>query len=237
MSACRHATTGLLVALLALPASCTAAPPPSWASELVRTGVTDRRVRAAMQKVRRADFLPPGMKAFEFEDFPLPIGHGQTTSQPTLIARMIQDLKLKPGCRVLEVGTGSGYQTALLAELCDEVVSIEIVAPLAAEASRRLTALGYRNVTVKAGDGYLGWPQKAPFDAIIVSAGAPRVPLPLVEQLKPGARLVIPVGYPDDEWIHVVTRQADGGTVTEQTLPVGFVPLTGPHGAEPKRRR
>ncbi|HZA13809.1 MAG TPA: protein-L-isoaspartate(D-aspartate) O-methyltransferase, partial [Myxococcaceae bacterium] len=176
-------------------------------------------------------------KAREFQDRPLPIGHEQTTSQPSLIALMIQAMRLQPGCRVLEVGTGSGYQTALLAELCREVYSIEIIAPLAERSSSVLTALGYRNARVKAGDGYLGWPERAPFDGIVVGAGAPRVPQPLVDQLAPGAKLVIPVGRGRDMHLLIVTKKPDGSTNTERSFPVAFVPLTGENAERDRGRR
>jgi protein-L-isoaspartate(D-aspartate) O-methyltransferase len=200
---------------------------PSWRPVLREHGIADGRILSAMEKVRRADFLPDDVKAQEFEDHPLLIGYDQTTSQPSLIALMIQVLGLKPGCRVLEVGTGSGYQTALLGELCAEVSSIDIVEPLATRAGKRLSGLGYKNVKVKAGDGYLGWPERAPFDGIVVSAGAPKIPEPLVEQLKPGGKLVIPVGPPEKTRLLIVVKNADGTRTTEESIPVRFVPLTG----------
>jgi protein-L-isoaspartate(D-aspartate) O-methyltransferase len=204
---------------------------------LEQAGVTDARVVQAMEKVRRADFLPGAQQRRALEDRPLPIGHEQTTSQPSLIARMLQAMRLAPGCRVLEVGTGSGYQTALLAELCQEVYSVEIVAPLAQRASERLAALGYRNAHVKAGDGYQGWPEHAPFDGITVGAGAARVPQPLVEQLAPGGRLVIPVEESGATYVLVVTKHDDGTTSSERTLPVRFVPLTGEAAERDRRAR
>jgi protein-L-isoaspartate(D-aspartate) O-methyltransferase len=188
-----------------------------------------------MEKVRRANFLPESVRDEEYQDRPLPIGYGQTTSQPSLIAMMVDALKLQPGCNVLEVGTGSGYQTALLAELCTKVASIEIVAPLAERARTRLRELGYRNIDVKAGDGYLGWPEHAPFDGIVVSAGAPKVPPPLVKQLKVGARMVIPVGQGDSLRLQILTKRADGSYATEDSLPVSFVPLTGDHADRDRR--
>jgi protein-L-isoaspartate(D-aspartate) O-methyltransferase len=197
--------------------------------------VTDARIIRAMEKVRRADFLPETVRAREYEDRPLPIGHGQTTSQPSLIALMIEALKLRPGCNVLEVGTGSGYQTALLAELCAKVSSIDIVAPLAVRAQTRLRELGYANTDVRAGDGYLGWPDHAPFDGIVVSAGAAKVPAPLVQQLKTGGRLVVPVGGAGMLRLQIVTRQADGGYTSEDWLPVSFVPLIGEHADRDRR--
>lgn len=201
-----------------------------------RQGIRDERIIQAMEKVRRADFLLDSTKREEMADRPLPIGFEQTTSQPSLIALMIQSMELKPGCRVLEVGTGSGYQTALLAELCAQVASVEIVEPLAERSSSVLARLGYRNVKVKAGDGYLGWPERAPFDGVVVSAGAAKVPPPLVEQLGPGGKLVIPVGEGDDTELLVVTKKADGTSLTERSIPVRFVPLKG-ENAERDRGR
>ncbi len=223
----------LTAPIVVVAAGAIAQPANSWLPELDRVAVTDARVRAAMQKVRRAEFLPEAQQKFEFEDRPLPIGYQQTTSQPTLIALMLQQLKLKPDCKVLEVGTGSGYQTALLAELCSEVASIDIVEPLAIQAKARLAALGYKNVSVKAGDGYLGWPEKAPFDAITVGAGAPKVPAPLIAQLKAFGWLVMPV----EEQLEVLTKKADGGITTTRTLDVRFVPLTGPNADHDRRTK
>jgi len=208
----------------------------SWRPLLVLYGIKDERLARAMDKVRRADFLPESMRSYEHEDRPLPIGYDQTTSQPSLIAMMIAALELKPGCHVLEVGTGSGYQTALLAELCDKVASIEIVAPLAERAAARLKELAYKNVDVKAGDGYLGWPQHAPFDGIVVSASAPKVPAPLIAQLKTGGRMIIPVGDGHDGRLLLVIKQADGGYTSEKSLPVRFVPMTGDQAERDRRK-
>jgi protein-L-isoaspartate(D-aspartate) O-methyltransferase len=189
-----------------------------------------------MEKVRRADFLPESMRPYEREDRPLPIGFDQTTSQPTLIAVMVDALQLKPGCNVLEVGTGSGYQTALLGELCAHVSSIEIVAPLAERASARLKDLGYKNIDVRAGDGYLGWPKHAPFDGIVVSAAAPKIPAPLVAQLKTGGRMIVPVEQRGYEALVIVLKQADGSYSSEKSLPVAFVPLTGDEAGRDRRK-
>jgi len=208
----------------------------SWKAQLERHGVTDERVLHAMDKVHRADFLPASVRDLEYEDRPLPIGYDQTTSQPSLIAMMIAALELKPGCRVLEVGTGSGYQTALLAELCSSVSSIEIVAPLAERAGAKLRELGYRNVNVKAGDGYLGWPEHAPFDGIVVSASAPKVPEPLVAQLKPGAKMIIPISEGVHGELLLLTKQVDGGHVAQKSLPVSFVPMTGDYADRDRRK-
>lgn len=208
-----------------------------WSRALARAGVTDQRIVVAMAKVNRADYVPPYERPWSLDDRPLYIGHGQTTSQPTLIAQMIQAMALKPGCRVLEVGTGSGYETALLGELCRDVYSIEIVEPLARGAAKLLAEKGYANVHVRAGDGYLGWPEVAPFDAIVVCASAPEVPRPLLEQLAPGGRLVIPVGERSYGELMVVRKIADGGVSSESLMPVLFVPLTGPHAARDREGR
>lgn len=210
--------------------------PKSWEPLLRAQGVRDERVIRAMEKVRRADFLPESMRPYEREDRPLPIGYDQTTSQPTLIAIMVEALQLKPGCNALEVGTGSGYQTALLGELCAHVASIEIVAPLAERAAARLKELGYKNIDVKAGDGYLGWPKHAPFDGIVVSAAAPKVPAPLVAQLKAGGRMIVPVEERGHETLLIVVKQPDGGYSSEKSLPVAFVPLTGDEAERDRRK-
>jgi protein-L-isoaspartate(D-aspartate) O-methyltransferase len=183
-------------------------------------------VMAAMGKVPRHRFVPALEAAFAYSNRPLPIGHGQTISQPFMVALMTDLLDLKPGQRVLEIGTGCGYQAAVLAEIAREVYTIEIVEPLAQEAAARLAALGYRNVSARAGDGYRGWPEHAPFDAIIVTAAAPAVPQALVEQLKPGGRLIIPVGAQwDAQQLLMIDKDAAGATSTRRILGVRFVPL------------
>jgi protein-L-isoaspartate(D-aspartate) O-methyltransferase len=185
------------------------------------------RVRAAFEAVDRRAFVPPREADAAYDNRPLPIGHGQTISQPFIVAVMTELLDAAPDSVVLEVGTGSGYQAAVLAKLVARVYSIEIVAPLAAEAKARLARLGYGNVTVRAGDGYAGWPEHAPFDRIIVTAAAPAVPPPLIDQLKPGGRLVIPVGgQHDHQTLMVIAKGADGGIAERRTFAVGFVPLT-----------
>lgn len=184
-------------------------------------------VMAAMGKVQRHRFIPPAQQPFAYDNRPLPIGEGQTISQPYIVALMTDLLDLRPADRVLEVGTGSGYQAAVLAELGAKVYTVEIVEPLAKRAAETLAELGYRGVEVRTGDGYGGWPAAAPFDAIMVTAAPAAVPQPLVDQLKPGGRMVIPVG-PSAEVQHllVLEKRADGSATSRRTLPVRFVPLT-----------
>jgi protein-L-isoaspartate(D-aspartate) O-methyltransferase len=188
-------------------------------------GIDDARVLRAMAKVPREKFVAKELEARAYEDRPLPIGFGQTISQPFIVAFMTQALKPKATDRVLEIGTGSGYQAAVLGELVAEVYSIEIVRPLAQRAAIVLNALDYKTVLVKAGDGYKGWPEHAPFDAIIVTAAPDHVPQPLIEQLKEGGRMVIPVGKSFAQELKVFEKH---GGVLKQTavLPVRFVPLT-----------
>lgn len=219
----------LIAALVSLPVVLAQAPDGSWKGVLAEAGVHDPRILRAMERVQRSDFLPAEQKRFVMDDRPLNIGHGQTTSQPSLIALMVQAMKLERGCTVLEVGTGSGYQTALLAELCTHVYSIDIIEPLAVEAKKRLAALGYTNTLVKAGDGYLGWPEHGPFDGIVVCASAPKVPEPLLQQLKKGGRLVIPVGDSEESKLLIFEKDAAGSVRQLGGLPVRFVPLLGDH--------
>jgi protein-L-isoaspartate(D-aspartate) O-methyltransferase len=187
-------------------------------------GVTDPRVLAAMARVPRHRFVPDSQVEYAYEDTPLPIGEGQTISQPYIVAYMTEALALAPTARVLEIGTGSGYQAAILAELVSEVYTIEIVPSLAARSARTMKELGYTDVQSREGDGYLGWPERAPFDAIIVTAAPDHVPQPLVDQLRVGGRLVIPVGRGSQDLL-VYEKRADG--LREITrLPVRFVPLT-----------
>ena len=178
-----------------------------------------------MGKVQRENFVANELRDSAYEDRPLPIGHGQTISQPFIVAFMTQELKPRPTDRVLEIGTGSGYQAAVLAELVAEVYTIEIVRPLAESAEVRLRELGYKNVHVKAGDGYKGWPEHAPFDAIIVTAAPDHVPQPLIDQLKEGGRMIIPVGKTFAQELYLLEKH---GGVVKQTavIPVKFVPLT-----------
>ena len=188
-------------------------------------GVRDPRVLAAMRSVPRHLFVPRALLADAYADHPLPIGSEQTISQPYIVAFMTEALGLQGGDRVLEIGTGSGYQAAVLSGIVKNVFTIEIVEALAAEAKERLARLGYSNVQVRAGDGYLGWPEEAPFDAIMVTAAAPRIPEPLKQQLKDGGRLVIPVGDVEQELILLTKR---GARFEERrVLPVRFVPMTG----------
>jgi protein-L-isoaspartate(D-aspartate) O-methyltransferase len=192
--------------------------------QIVARGVSDPRVLDAMRAVARHRFVDASLAAQAYSDQPLPIGNGQTISQPYIVAYMTELLKLPPGARVLEVGTGCGYQTAVLAEIAREVWSIEIVQALANRATQTLAALGYRNAHVRHGDGYGGWPEHAPFDGILVAAAPDHVPPALIAQLKVGGRLVIPVGRLDQE-MRVITRTVDGSR-EERLIPVRFVPLT-----------
>ena len=190
----------------------------------------DPRVLDAIGTVPRHRFVPEAQAHAAYANRPLPIGHGQTISQPYIVALMTHVLAPRRGMRVLEIGTGSGYQAAILAGLVDEVDTIEIVIPLAAQAKARLAALGYGNVEVRQADGYHGWPERAPYDAIIVTAAAGSIPPPLIAQLKPGGRMVIPVGAPFlTQTLVLVEKRADGSVRTRQLLPVRFVPLTGAH--------
>jgi len=183
-------------------------------------------VRAALGKVERHRLVPPAEVSRAYRNHPLPIGAGQTISQPYIVALSTDLLGVDAKSIVLDVGTGSGYQAAVLAEIAAQVFSVEIVESLGRQAAERLQALGYRNVEVRIGDGYKGWPEKAPFDAIVVTAAAPEVPKALVEQLKPGGRMVIPVGGDGaTQYLKVLTRRADGGYDERRVLPVRFVPL------------
>ena len=189
-----------------------------------------RPVLLAMGRVPRHHFVSSGLEGMAYGDRPLPIGHGQTISQPYIVALMTELLGVGPGAVVLEIGTGSGYQAAVLAELGAKVYTIEIVPPLAAAAAARLARLGYGTAEAHLGDGYYGWPGPAPFDGIIVTAAASHVPPSLVEQLRPGGRMVIPVGGPfSAQQLVLITKNTDGTVRTEQLLPVRFVPLTGGH--------
>ncbi len=194
--------------------------------QLASRDIHDPRVLEAMRRVPRHRFVPKNLIPEAYADHPLPIGHGQTISQPYIVALMAQLAAPRAESRALDVGTGSGYQAAILAELCREVYSIEILEPLAREAEERLRGLGYQNVTVRVGDGYRGWPEAAPFDIIIVAAAPDHVPQPLIEQLAPGGRLVIPVGDARQELL-LIEKGEDGSLRQESVAPVMFVPMTG----------
>jgi len=231
-----RALRGVLAAAVLAACSPSDAPPPAPAGYaafraamvddiVVASGVQDPRVLAAMRKVPRHEFVPEEQRRHAYEDRPLPIGHDQTISQPHIVAIMAEVAQIGPDAKVLEIGTGSGYGAAVLAELAKEVYTIEIIEPLATEAARTLERLHYGNVHVRAGDGYRGWPEEAPFDAIVVTAAPPEVPAPLKDQLKVGGRLVIPVGT-RTQHLRVVTRTPEG-FVEEPQLEVRFVPMTG----------
>jgi protein-L-isoaspartate(D-aspartate) O-methyltransferase len=199
------------------------------ANDLAKRGIDDRRVLDAIASLERASFVPPAVRLEATADQPLPIGFGQTISQPFIVAYMSQALALKPGERVLEVGTGSGYQAAVLARLGAEVYTIEIVPELAAAARERLTSLGLHGIHVRQGDGTLGWPEAAPFDAVILTAAPARIPEALLAQLRPEGRLLAPVGgQQEPQQLVLVHRTPEGGTA-ERLLTVRFVPMT--HGA------
>jgi len=185
----------------------------------------DPRVLEAMDKVPRHEFVPPAQRPSAYRNRPLAIGSGQTISQPYIVALMTDLMRVKPEETVLEIGTGSGYQAAVLGELAGDVYSVEIVEPLGRQAANVLGRLGYDNVHTRIGDGYKGWPEHAPYDAIIVTAAPDHVPPALIEQLKPGGRLVIPVGDLFQK-LMVITKKDDGTTASEEVVPVQFVPLT-----------
>lgn len=189
-------------------------------------GVKDPRVLEAMRATPRHLFLPPELRGQAYGDHPLPIGHGQTISQPYIVAAMTELLDIRPESTVLEIGTGSAYQTAVAARLASHVYSIEIVPDLARSAAERLTYLGLKNVTVRHGNGYRGWPEHAPFDRIIVTAAPPEIPKALVEQLRPGGKMVLPVGKsPLDQELLVVEKLPDGKIRRRSVFPVRFVPM------------
>jgi protein-L-isoaspartate(D-aspartate) O-methyltransferase len=197
--------------------------------QIVGRGVKDERVLAVMRKIPRHEFLPEGIRGMAYNDSALPIGEGQTMSQPYMVALMTEFLGLKGTERVLEIGTGSGYQAAVLAELCQKVYTVERIKTVADKARATLDRLGYKSVAIKVFDGTYGWKEMAPFDAIIVTAGSPDIPAPLVEQLKEGGRLVIPVGDRYGQQLITVVKTAEG-TITERSIPCVFVPLIGNHG-------
>ena len=195
--------------------------------QLEARDIDDPAVLEAMRNVPRHEFVPTMLRMRAYADHPLPIGNQQTISQPYIVALMTQLAEVSADDVVLEVGTGSGYQAAVLAEIVNQVYTIEIISELAASARERLTSLGYDNVRVRAGDGYLGWEEKAPFDAILVTAAATEVPQPLVEQLKPGGIMIIPVGPRSQvQSLRRIQKAEDGSTTNEEVIPVVFVPLT-----------
>lgn len=239
----RKITAALTIpAILAgIPLGCTAASDAdtSYAKarrEMIQTqlkprGIDDERLLKAFEKVERHRFVDKKYLPYAYGDHPLPIGEDQTISQPYIVAVMTQLLELEESDRVLEVGTGSGYQAAILAELAKKVYTIEIIDTLARMARERLKSLGYENIIVRTGDGYQGWPEKAPFDAVIVTCAPPEIPQPLIDQLAEGGRMIIPVGTAWQELILLVKKN---GEVTEtRVLPVRFVPMTG-EGVEQK---
>lgn len=197
------------------------------AEQIEARGVKDPRVLAAMGKVPRHEFVPVERKKEAYEDRPLPIGHGQTISQPYIVALMSETLALEGGEKVLEIGTGSGFQAAVLGELAEEVYSIEIVEPLGRAAAEVLEKLGYGNVHTRVGDGYQGWREAAPFDAVIVTCAPDAVPQPLVDQLAENGRMIIPIGPEGKAQQLVLLRKKGGRLLRTEVLPVRFVPMTG----------
>ncbi|MBI3464021.1 MAG: protein-L-isoaspartate(D-aspartate) O-methyltransferase [Planctomycetes bacterium] len=239
MNLLRPAFLCLVCTAAFLPGGCsprtrTAVPAGDWTTQrkemveeqLVPRGIRNERVLEVMAKVPRQEFVPQSVRDLAYSDGPLPIGEGQTISQPYIVAFMTEAVDPQSDHRVLEVGTGSGYQAAVLAELVGDVYTIEIIPKLAEQATARLNRLGYGNVYVRAGDGYIGWPEAAPFDSILVTCGADHVPQPLFEQLKPGGKLIIPVGPVHDlQWLKVIEKTPSGEMVSRTVLPVRFVPL------------
>jgi protein-L-isoaspartate(D-aspartate) O-methyltransferase len=205
--------------------------------DIIPRGVKNQAVLAAMRRVPRHRFIPLSYSASAYSDAPLPIGHGQTISQPSLVAFMTEALSLQGAKKVLEVGTGSGYQAAVLAEIVPNVFTIEIVEPLAVQAAQTLAELGYRNIHTRVGDGYHGWPEEAPFDAIIVTAASDHVPQPLLDQLAVGGRLILPVGKAfQEQELALYRRTKDGYERTRLTLVI-FVPLTHKDAPTPPGKR
>jgi len=195
-------------------------------TQILARGIHDSAVVRAMRTVPRHRFVPEELKSDAYDDGPLPIGYGQTISQPYIVALMTELLQVKRTDRVLEIGTGSGYQAAVLGEICDSVWTIEIIDELASEARSRLNRLGYDGVSVRSADGYYGWPDHGPFDAIMVTAAAEHIPPPLVSQLANNGRMVIPVGHPFFVQNLVLVEKHNGAVTTRTILPVRFVPLT-----------
>ena len=195
-------------------------------TQLLDRDIYDAPTLKAMRQVKRHEFVPPSMKKYAYIDGPLAIGHNQTISQPYIVAYMTQELKLKPEHRVLEIGTGSGYQAAVLAKIVDSVYTIEIVEPLGIAAKKRLDRLGYNNIITRIGDGYHGWPDKAPFDAIIVTAAVQEIPPSLMDQLAEGGRMIIPVNQTRFHRNLILVTRKNGKIKTKKRIPVAFVPFT-----------
>ncbi|HBY60007.1 MAG TPA: protein-L-isoaspartate O-methyltransferase [Solibacterales bacterium] len=193
--------------------------------QIAQRGIRDARVLDALRRTPRHLYVPENLREQAYDDTPLPIGHGQTISQPYIVGLMTELLQLEPGHKVLEIGTGSGYQAAVLARLAGRVYSIELIPELAARATATLRIAGLRNVEVRTGDGYLGWPAEAPFDRVILTAAPPELPEALVSQLKPGGRLVAPVGRGAGQLLILVTKAKDGQVRRETVIPVRFVPM------------
>jgi protein-L-isoaspartate(D-aspartate) O-methyltransferase len=189
-------------------------------------GISDPATLAALRTVPRHEFLPMRLRSEAYADYPLPIGHGQTISQPFIVAFMTEAIRPRPGERILEIGAGSGYQAAILAQMGAQVYTIEIVEPLAEMARQTLERLGYKNARVKSGDGFRGWPEHAPFDAIIVTCAPDKIPAPLIEQLRDGGRMIIPVGSGMNQEL-VLLRKTGDKIEKQSVLPVRFVPMTG----------
>ena len=200
----------------------------AFTRHLIGTDKLSPQVMDVMRQTPREEFVPADLQSYAYDNGPLPIGQGQTISQPYIVALMTELLQLEKEHSVLEIGTGSGYQAAVCAEIAQEVYTIEIVEPLATRAEKLLKELGYKNVFVKAGDGYFGWPEKAPFDAIIGTAAAERIPEPLIEQLKPGGRMILPyettLGF---QYLVLITKDEKGELQKKNVMPVRFVPMTG----------
>ena len=235
----RPAFVCLVCTATSLPGGCsprtqTAVPTGAWTTQrtemveqqLVARGIRNERVLEVMAKVPRHEFVPESVRDLAYNDGPLPIGEGQTISQPYIVAFMTEAVDPQPDHRVLEVGTGSGYQAAVLAELVGDVYTIEIIPKLAERATLTIKRIGYDNVHVRTGDGYAGWPEAAPFDSILVTCGAEHIPEPLFEQLKPCGKLIIPVGPAHDlQWLKVIEKTPNGEMDSRAVLPVRFVPL------------
>ncbi len=196
------------------------------AEQIRARGIRDERVLAAMARVPRHLFVHPGQAAFAYRDHPLPIGYDQTISQPYIVAYMTEMVSVQAQDKVLEIGTGSGYQAAVLSELADKVYTVEIVEPLCTEAAERLARLEYKKVSVRCGDGFLGWPEEAPFDVIMLTASPAEIPQPLIAQLATGGRMILPLGAHYQELV-LITRDQKGQLIRKNLIPVRFVPMTG----------